>query len=340
MTEGLREPKGQGSWIERGLLVLSLAFIVSGAGWLAWDSWAQRKDAIEVVVLESAEGPGAARDWLKSPFSPDWLETVRLRSSQGVDLRLGVVGYRDSKGEPGQAIIYPPSAASLTRDATLRMGLWNDLGQVIGRNTKPDALFLSWWDNAQRIHFLTGRETSARLPAQSAYRQSPLHGFWNQAAGGNLQDEGPARQMARWLTMDAEAALREIRDFLPANRDVYWVVCVDDLARLGEVETLAKAHFPLEIRYFPATPDIHTQIAEVRRWASESVGPSNYLVQQVPGGGIKAWRITSEAASKTLLVRLLPFTRSLENPIPGTRLTYQSTWGAYLSVHQISENRP
>ena len=188
MTEGLREPKGPGSWIERGLLVLSLAFIVSGAGWLAWDSWAQRKDAIEVVVLESAEGPGAARDWLKSPFSPDWLETVRLRSSQGVDLRLGVVGYRDSKGEPGQAIIYPPSAASLTGDATLRMGLWNDLGQVIGRNTKPDALFLSWWDNAQRIHFLTGRETSARLPAQSAYRQSPLHGFWNQAAGGNLQD--------------------------------------------------------------------------------------------------------------------------------------------------------
>jgi hydroxylamine oxidation protein HaoB len=114
---------------------------------------------------------------------------------------------------------------------------------------------------------------------------------------------------------------------------VYWLACLDDLARLSEIEALGGAKLPFEARVFPAADNIHGQIAEARRWAGEA-GPGAYLAQQLPGGGARVWRITREAGTKTLLARLLPFTSSLAQPLAKLSLVYQSSWGGYLSVYQ------
>jgi hydroxylamine oxidation protein HaoB len=117
---------------------------------------------------------------------------------------------------------------------------------------------------------------------------------------------------------------------------IYVLACVDDLARLGEIERLSGVTIPLEARYFPAASDLHAQIKDVRRWASEKGEGANYLVQPVMGGGVRAWRVTSPEASNLLLIRLLPFSKSLETPLQGARLVYQSHWGAYISVHEVT----
>ncbi|MFN3565273.1 MAG: hypothetical protein ACK4V1_04725, partial [Burkholderiaceae bacterium] len=60
-----------------------------------------------------------------------------------------------------------------------------------------------------------------------------------------------------------------------------------------------------------------------------------YLVQPLPGGRVRAWRVTDAAALDWLLIRALPFSTSLYRPIDGADLVYQSAGGGYLSVYRI-----
>jgi hydroxylamine oxidation protein HaoB len=106
---------------------------------------------------------------------------------------------------------------------------------------------------------------------------------------------------------------------------------LDDLARLSEIEALSGVSLPFEARFFPGEANIHTQIAAVKRWAGEK-GSGSYLIHPLPGGGIRAWRITAEEGEKTLLARLLPFVSSVGRTPAQLQLVYQSEQGAYLSI--------
>ena len=51
---------------------------------------------------------------------------------------------------------------------------------------------------------------------------------------------------------------------------------------------------------------------------------------------MRAWRVTSRTFESSLLVRLLPFSSSLERDLPrGVKLVYQSAAGAYLSIYEL-----
>ena len=55
---------------------------------------------------------------------------------------------------------------------------------------------------------------------------------------------------------------------------------------------------------------------------------------------VRAWRVTEPAFEEPVLVRLLPFSSSLErNPPERARLVYQSAAGAYLSIYEITGPR-
>ncbi|GAB6048272.1 hypothetical protein JCM19379_21010 [Methyloparacoccus murrellii] len=317
-------------------LLLGLGLVLAGSAWMIGNAWKAQHPSARHELLDIRPGSDLRDSGISPRFPVERLSNYRIETGRGVDIRLGIVDYRDDAGQARSVIVYPANPGTgLAAEPGTRMSLWGSTAQAIREHTQEDALFLSWWDNAQRIHFLTGRETWPRQAARSGFADSPLRDFWIKAAGGAARDEQPAIQLAKWLTMDAEQALADIRRALPSNRPLYWLVCVDDLARLGEIEALSGVKIPLEMRYFPPAPNIHAQIAAVRRWASEAGDLGNYLVQQIPGGGVKAWRITTEAGSRTLLARLLPFTQALENPLPDTHLVHQSTWGAYLVIHEI-----
>jgi hydroxylamine oxidation protein HaoB len=274
---------------------------------------------------------------LDGQFQPESLGEYEIGRADQVMVSLHAVSYSDKSGALRRAIVFPPSdhgssAPQGIRDGNqVRHDLWANAAKAIRQHTDENALFVSWWDNAQRIHFLSGRDAWAAQPVGDAFPEPRSRGFWGEIAGGFAEDEQPLRQLARWLTMDADQALAELSERLPKDRPVFWAVCLDDLARLSEIEALSGVSLPLEARFFPAEANIHAQISAVKRWAEEK-GRASYLVHPLPGGGIRAWRITSEEGEKTLLARLLPFVGSVGRTPEQLQLVYQSGQGAYLSI--------
>lgn len=323
------------------LLVIGLSLVALGLYLLPTTRWWHSHLDSQYKVIGVRDKPSLGDVSFPSFFPLERLTEYRVGLSQGLDIPLAVAEYHNKDGAREHAIVYPDIPQGVTPTSTNpRMKLWESGAQAITKHASANSLFFAWWDNAQRIHFLAGQATWSRLPAAAGFKDVPLREFWGLAAGGFAKDPAPAIQLAKWLVMDADEALKEIRHNFPDTPSLYWLVCVDDLARLGEIERLTGVKIPLEMQYFPAVQDLHAQIKEVRRWANEKGVGTNYLVQPVNGGGVRAWRVSSAAGSNQLLIRLLPFSKSVETPLDGIQLVYQSSWGAYISVYEVLHASP
>lgn len=304
-------------------------FILAGILYVLF-GWPEGQTSIRYEVPGEATAPPQWAKDLNARYSAIGVRDFHIHRDTEQTLRISAVHYRDAEEKERSALFLPPSGAS--SENSLRLDIWRETGAAIRQNAQPDALFLTWWDNAQRARFLAGVNTWVEAPEEVAFPDKDARNFWQKAAGGFMSGERN-NQLAKWLAMKAESALEEMRKTFPESRPVYLLVSLDDLARLSEIETLAGTTLPFEVRVFPPSGNIHTQIAAVRRWASDK-GTGSYLVQQLPTGDVRAWRITSEAGAQTLLARLLPFTSSLMKPLESLKLIYQSRWGAYLSLYQ------
>jgi hydroxylamine oxidation protein HaoB len=259
---------------------------------------------------------------------------LRYRITQGETavLTLTVAEYLDVQHQKARAIVFPPGQAEHS-DGRLRHDLWQQAADAINTHTTRDAVFISWWDNAQRIDYATQRPVWALQPSALAFHDRYELGLWSELTGSVTKEDGKLRQLAHWLTTDSELAIAEMQ-MLFKQQPTYILICLDDLARLGEIETLSGKKLPFEFKLFPPANDLHGQIAAVKTWAAEN-GTGNYLAQQLGSGETRAWRITTGQGTQTLLARLLPFTSSLAKPIDQLALVYQSAWGAYLSIYQL-----
>lgn len=280
---------------------------------------------------------------LESRFPLDKLSRYAIEREGGSPLLLDVADYHDAQGQARRAMPFLPSTAVVPSPVEaaqqLRHDVWVGAAKSIAGHAGPHALFLAWWDNAQRLNLLAGAEAWSLLPDAEGWRDGHERDFWLDVAGGKEDAAGHSRQLARWLAMDAAQAVKEMRQILPQDKDAYLLLTVDDLARLGEIETLADTGLPLETRVFPTGENFHALIAQVKRWAGEPTaqsgqGEANYLVQQLPGVGVRAWRVADARANDLLITRLLPFTGSLNRLPEGLQLVYQSEQ-AYLSVYRL-----
>lgn len=277
---------------------------------------------------------------LAAHYPADAIEHYTVTQGDEASLSLDSVRYRAMDGKVRRAVLYlgdEQSSAPTTK--RLRQDLWAGAIAAIGQHTDDKALFLSWWDNAQRIDFFTGRDTWAMTPVATAFANRRERELWDRVAGPFNPDDARVRQLARWLAMDAKEALANMDKTLPADASVYLLACLDDLARVSEIERLSGKKLAFEASLFPTSSDIHAQIASVKRWAGEK-GSGSYLVQQIPGQGIRAWRITDAATENSLLAKLLPFTGSLASPAPGLEPVYQSSWGGYLTIFEWQRKPP
>src|SRR5690606_9713561 len=80
-------------------------------------------------------------------------------SQDGKDVfSLLVARYQDG-GLPQGAVLFPKDAQEIASSPTgLRHDVWKSATDVIADKAPEDALFLSWWDDGQRIHYLSGKE--------------------------------------------------------------------------------------------------------------------------------------------------------------------------------------
>ncbi len=317
------------------LPIAGIICIVSGVwiGLFGFPKWSNPAIAYEKV--QEIKAADANFPVFTTYFPADSLAKYLVHQGENATLSLDAVQYRANDGGTRQAIVYLPdnSVAQPTQEIKkLRHDLWAEAMLAVTQNTDEKTLFLSWWDNSQRIDLLSGRLTWARAPIAAAFAGNGEQKLWQQIADPFAKDEAPLRVLAKWLAMDAQQALKEMTGTLPANIPVYLLACADDLARVNEIERLSGKKLGFEARIFPQSGDMHSQIAEVKRWASET-GSGSYLVQTIPGQGIRAWRITDSETENTLLAKMLPFTSSLAKPLENLEAVYQSSWGAYLTIY-------
>ncbi len=280
---------------------------------------------------------GQASD-LQGAFSVDSVDDYTIERDGRDAFSLLLAHYKDRQGREHRAVLFPKNkqTESVLPSATgLRQSIWQEAANAISRNTPQDALILSWWDDGQRVHFLSGRDAWISKPAAQTFVSPVWKHLQDNLLGASESERERLSTMARWLTMDSDKALAEMRQMFGASRPIYLLVTNDLLMRLGEMVDYGGAPLGFASKTFQAHDNLHGDIAQIKQWAVEE-GDSNYLVQK-EGLNYHVWATTkgSTAEKNTLIVRLLPFVDSLKKLPENVKLVYQSNWGAYLSIYRV-----
>lgn len=276
-------------------------------------------------------------DKLTTSYTVDSLINYAISRGNADPFHLTVARYQDETGNYRQAIVFPSNSGydgPVLKTDDLRNRAWNHAAQSIREHVGQNAIFFTWWDNAQRLHLMTSRNGWAFAPIAEAYPQIDEKDLWREIGGDFDPDSKRLLQLAEWLMMDATKGLNQVKKVLSPEQSAYFLISLDDLARLQELSVLVDRPIPLESRVFRSTDNVHSLIVKVKSWATEG-GTGSYMVQPIPGIGVRAWRITDLKAENLLLVRLLPFTHSLEKPLESTKIVFRSEWGGYITIFEL-----
>ena len=275
-------------------------------------------------------------------FPIEKVDRVSVAAPRGHAQVVDIAHYHNAVGQNRHAVIYlstgqtqPLMVAPIPDMNQLRWQSWLDVYESFRNSTPENSLFIAWWDNSQRIHLLSGEKTWVNAPVSDALDQRQQQ-LWKHVRGGVLEKSERLTQLANWLLMDAEDALTAIDKRVGLTHELYFLVSVDDLARLSEMAALSGKSIPFKTRLFRTDENVHRLISRVKRWA-RGEGRGSYMVQYLDGRAIRVWCITSTAGEQSFLARLLPFTSSLANPLPGMDLIHRSRWSGYLSLYQRTQ---
>lgn len=323
------------------LIALSAALLITGGALLypqfriAWTDRGDSTTAPSPLFVQRSQWQATDLNGL---FPVELIVNYTLKW-QGKDaFNLLLAHYKD-KNQPYRAIFYhagkPSTGSVLPNPNELRQTIWQEAGQAISQNTAPNALFLSWWDDGQRVHFLSGKEVWIKNPGAITFSQPLWQPFETDLLVADESETKHLAAMARWLTMDCDKALADIKKTFGKTRPVYLLITTDLLYRLQELEAYGGSHMSFATHTFNAHDNLHGDIAQIKRWAQDQ-GNGDYLVQK-SGLRYHAWtpKADSDDQSNTLLVRLLPFVNSLKSLPNGLKLVYQSHWGGYLAIYQL-----
>ncbi len=291
----------------------------------------------QTLHYQSRALPPLSPDQYHSGFTVEKIDDYAVSRGNAAPFHLNVARYQDDTGTFRQAIVFPPAsenAGTLLNIDTLRSQVWNQAARSIREHVGQNAVFLSWWDNSQRLHFMAGRNVWVDAPIAAAYKKNDEKKLWREIGGGFAPDTNRLTRLAKWLMTDAGKGLEQIRKTLPPEKTAYFLTSMDDLARIQELSLLADRPLQLQSRVFRSTDNFHTLITAVKSWAKEG-GTGSYLVQPFPGVGVRAWRIMEKKDEDLLFIRLLPFTHSLENPLDGVTMVFRSDWSGYISIFQL-----
>lgn len=312
------------------LIVLGALVLVLGLPERGISGWSLAKE-----TELSPGSPGFPA--IPSHFPIELLRTYRIMPPSREAIYAQVAVFRDGNNRAETALLSmqptPPPGQTGREETDRRYSIWTEAARAIQKHAEPNALIIAWWDNAERVRLFTGLESWLHQPAAAGFPDAGERAVWEVLGGGFAKDEKRSRILAQGFTLDAPSALEMFKTHLPADRPVYFLVTVDDLARLHEMEALGGKRLALESAVFPTSGDIHGVVSRVKQWVAEQ-GGQGYLVQPLSPGRARAWTSPAHKDREALLVRLLPFSDSLARPLDSFQLVYQSSWGAYLSIYR------
>jgi hydroxylamine oxidation protein HaoB len=319
------------------LLAFSGVLLLTG-GTLLW-----RQASQLVAVDERADYPrfeishDAAITPIQGAFPVNSAKQLRFLHNEKSIFEFTAVNYRDRNTQARTALLFPknPQDSVLMPSPTgQRHAIWQEAATMVSEKSPQDALFLGWWDDSQRLHFLSGRETWLTTPGAATFKSPLWQNLQSVFTPASNEEEGKLKNLARWLTMDSRQALAEMAAYFGKNRPVYLAVTNDLLMRSAEMADYGGSPLSIPATTLPVSANLHGDIRQIQTMAGE-MGDGNYLVQK-EGASYRIWVIPKNSpAADTLLIRLLPFVNSLKHLPESARLVYQSHWGAYFSVYRL-----
>jgi hydroxylamine oxidation protein HaoB len=311
------------------LLVACAAALIACSG----EKDEQLRFSRSVVDLTEFQG-------IDSHLPVDALERFVIESADAQELEMFVAEY-SADNKKRRAIVYPipvdnegDTRADNEKKHRYRQEKWQFLTAAVKKHTKDSDRFITYWDNAQRLHLLTGRMAVPAQPVEKAYSSTEEKAFWRKVGGGFSEEEELAvfAQCLVGKASDAQSCLSRL--YTDAG-DNYILMSADDMAHIQEISRLAGQGLPLETRLFSTDSELHGQIRQVREWAREGEGTGSYMLQPIDEKFVRAWRIIDPAFEDSLLASLLPFTTAAEKELAGLKVVFQSDWGGYLSLYQV-----
>ncbi len=323
------------------MCVLSGALLITGSALL----WQQSSQLLIDKTQHSREASLSVKQTeeqhpdINSAFKPESVKRLTFQDNSKDIFDFLLVNYRDADQQLRNALLFPKKSnesVMLPSPTGLRQSIWQTAAETIQQKAPQNALLLSWWDDGQRLHFLTGRETWLSKPGLATFSSPLWQHLQSQLNSTSEQENDRLTKMATWLTMDSEQALKEIRDSLGNSQPIYIMVNNDLLMRLAEMADYGGTPLTLTSRIVPVSSNMHGDISSIKQIAQEE-GDGNYLVQK-EGAAYRLWLTPkqSQKEKNTLLIRLLPFVDSLKQLPSNVQLVYQSHWGGYLSIYRIN----
>ncbi|NEV65030.1 hypothetical protein [Thiorhodococcus minor] len=278
---------------------------------------------------------------IDSRFPIKSLNKFLVSSPGDQELEMFVAEYLADNKER-RAIIYPvpvineeeADARDKNRHHQYRQEKWQFLSAAVKKHTIDSDRFITYWDNAQRLHLFTGRMAIPEQPVEKAFSNPEEKSFWREIGNGFSQQE-QLIVFAQCLIGNARDAKSCLSQLYTDAGDNYILISADDMAHIQEISLLAGQGLPLETRLFSTDSDLHGQIRQVREWAREGEGTGSYMLQPVDENFVRAWRIIDPTFEDSLLASLLPFTTAAEKELADLKLVFRSDWGGYLSMYQI-----
>ena len=213
------------------------------------------------------------------------------------------------------------------------------LAPAITKHMPKDAAILAWWDTSRQIQLLTGLETvftshlsehliipmvwKPRTEAIAKYERN----FWGSVP--SVEEKRKFQRFADALSSEPTEGVAILRE-LTGGREGYIVVHIADLYKLGLMRPdrigVAYKDFPVK-----GSGDVHGLNAMVKRWE----GDNKYTAHTVHGFSeniMRAYFLTDEKSTKTLLAQMLPMNTSLILEFQPLQMVYKE--GGYL-VYKI-----
>ncbi|MCH9697317.1 MAG: hypothetical protein K0U68_04360 [Gammaproteobacteria bacterium] len=309
-----------------GLLVCGIALLVFGIP--------EQKTSLEIAEQREILSGSADFPELHGFFKAHSLRQLTITSTTEHSLVFHQALYKDNNDNHSALVFINTNQQSLSiQPKSTKANAWQEFKKSWQTHAPDDnTVLLGWWDNSQRAHFYSGATVWLQSPVAEMFTAGTAP-VWEQLSGGFNKNPKSATQMAEWLLMDVDDALKSINIHFK-NQTVRLLVSIDDLSRLTEMAAMTRHSVPFETRIFNNADNLHTLIAQVKRWAHDQ-GSGSYLLQKISPVQIRAWKINSQTGEKTLLARLLPFTSSLASTPPHLKLLHRSKTSNYLSLHQI-----
>ncbi len=237
-----------------------------------------------------------------------------------------MVGWENHVGEPIMFLDTKLSELSI-------------LAPAISKHMPKDAAILAWWDTSRQIQLLTGLN-----PIFTSHLCEPLmmpmvwkprteailkyeRDFW--AAPPTEEEQRKFQRFADALASEPKEGVEILRE-LVGGREGYVVVHIADIYKLGLMRPdrigVAYKDFPVK-----ASTDVHGVNIMIKRWE----GDNKYTGHTVHGFSetiFRAYFLTDEKSTKTLLAQMLPMTTSTILEFQPVQMVYKE--GGYL-VYKI-----